>query len=78
MSEKLDWRLFVREAYRLALEHLADAESLWPEWDEVWRDQARVLLRLGRADEAARLFTETLALEPRFQAARDRLAELGR
>ncbi len=36
------------------------------------------LQRLGRDDEAVSLFTETLALEPRFRAARDRLAELGR
>jgi Flp pilus assembly protein TadD len=34
------------------------------------------LLRLGRGAEARSLFEETLRLEPRFGAARERLADL--
>lgn len=52
------------QRFEAALEHLADAEALWPEWDEVWRDQARVLLRLGRADEAVERLERARAASP--------------
>lgn len=56
-----------RQAHELAGEHHLYAYNL-----------GLALQRLGQGKEAAGLFTKTLTLEPRFQAARDRLAELGR
>jgi choline-sulfatase len=63
-------------------ERMAEAETAFR---EAWRlddgnhhhayNLGLVLLRLGRADEARVYFEKTLALEPRFTPARQRLAE---
>jgi cytochrome c-type biogenesis protein CcmH/NrfG len=66
-------------------ERMAEAEKAFR---EAWRLDDRnhrhaynlglILLRQGRAGEARVYFEKTLALEPRFTPARQRLAEAGR
>lgn len=55
---------------------ISQAITLDPQFALAWFNRGRLLLQMGRKDDAAAAFRRALAIEPRLQAARDALNQL--